>query len=431
MIGLGTAVVPLDTAVNIAFPAITRAFDLQVVDIQWLVICYVLTYASLMLAFGRLGDMLGHALIFRAGLIWSTVALGLCALAPSYGWLLFFRVLQGIGASLVLSCGAALATSLYEEGRRSRVLGVYTMIWAVGGTVGPLIGGALVAAWDWPAIFWFRVPMAFAALALFRDLTPAKEARTREAFDLAGAALLVLGLAALLLTINRIGELAAGAFGLLSIAAFCGFAWQESRCDKPIIDLKVFRLPGFALLNLAGMLTNLAGFAIWLLVPFYLSRTGLSFAEGGAVLATASAGAIAASPAGGRLIGRVRAHSLVLAATLIVGTGLALVATWNGSTPVAWLIVALVVQGIGIGLFQTAYTDIVTETIPREDRGVAGSLAIVTRTVGTVTAAATVMVVFRQFEQAGDFLTAFRQTFALAAVVALAMTAVLWRRSAR
>ena len=86
MIGLGTAVVPLDTAVNIAFPAITRSFELQVVDIQWLVICYVLTYASLMLAFGRLGDMFGHALIFRAGLIWSTAALGLCALAPSYSW---------------------------------------------------------------------------------------------------------------------------------------------------------------------------------------------------------------------------------------------------------------------------------------------------------------------------------------------------------
>lgn len=431
MIGLGTAVVPLDTAVNIAFPAVTRAFDLQVVDIQWLVICYVLTYASLMLAFGRLGDMLGHALIFRAGLIWSTAALALCALAPSYTWLLFFRVLQGIGASLVLSCGVALATSLYEEGRRSRMLGVYTMIWAVGGTVGPLIGGALVASFDWPAVFWFRVPMAAAAVLLFRDLAPASRTGTRGAFDLAGAVLLVLGLAALLMTINRIGELAAVPLGLLSIAAFCGFAWQESHCEKPIIDLKVFRLPGFAVLNIAGMLTNLAGFAVWLLVPFYLARSGLSFAEGGAVLATASAGAIAASPAGGRLIGRISARSLALAATLIVGVGLALVATWTGSTQPAWLVTALVVQGIGIGLFQTAYTDIVTATIPREDRGVAGSLAMVTRTVGTVTAAATVMVVFRQLEQAGDFATAFRHTFALAAMVALAMAPLLWRRGAR
>jgi MFS family permease len=330
----------------------------------------------------------------------------------------------------VLSCGAALATGLYEEGRRSRVLGAYTMIWAVGGTIGPLLGGALVAAWDWPAVFWFRVPMAAAALVLFRGRDRSHRTEAKETFDLAGAALLVLGLAALLLTINRIGEFAAVPLGFLSAGAFCGFVWQEARCEKPIIDLKVFRLPRFAVLNAAGMLTNLAGFAIWLLVPFYLVRSGLSVAEGGAVLATASAGAIAASPAGGRLIGRISAQGLVLAATMVVSAGLALVATWNQGTPTAWLVIALLVQGIGIGLFQTAYTDIVAATIPREHRGVAGSLAMVTRTVGTVTAAAIVMVVFRHLEQAADFLTAFRQTFALAAILALAMAVLLWRRGA-
>src|ERR1043166_1834407 len=82
-VGLGTAVAPLDTSVNIAFPAITRGFDLATADIQWVVICYVLTYTSLTLALGRIGDIYGHARMFRAGLIWSTVALALCALGPS------------------------------------------------------------------------------------------------------------------------------------------------------------------------------------------------------------------------------------------------------------------------------------------------------------------------------------------------------------
>src|SRR5271156_2848075 len=105
-IGLGTAVVPLDTAVNIAFPAITRGLGLAIGDIQWVVISYVLTYASLLLVFGRLGDRLGHGAIFRIGLVWSVVALALCALAPSFAWLLVCRILQGIGSALVLSCGA-------------------------------------------------------------------------------------------------------------------------------------------------------------------------------------------------------------------------------------------------------------------------------------------------------------------------------------
>src|ERR1043165_3826305 len=96
LVGIGAAIAPLDTAVNIAFPAITRGFALEVGAIQWLGIAYVLTYASLLLAFGRIGDILGHAAIFRLGLAWSTVAYLLCAAAPEYGWLLAARVLQGI-----------------------------------------------------------------------------------------------------------------------------------------------------------------------------------------------------------------------------------------------------------------------------------------------------------------------------------------------
>src|SRR6202008_4772858 len=113
LVGLGTAVVPLDTAVNIAFPAITRGFALATTDIQWVVICYVLTYTALTLALGRIGDIYGHARVFRAGLIWSTIALALCALAPSFATLLVARFLQGVGSALILSCGVALAIAAY------------------------------------------------------------------------------------------------------------------------------------------------------------------------------------------------------------------------------------------------------------------------------------------------------------------------------
>src|SRR5215831_12394401 len=151
MIGLGTAVTQLDSSVNIAFPTITQAFGLSIGDIQWVVISYVLTYASLLLALGRIGDTIGHARVFRIGLIWSAVALLLVGWSPGFGALLLFRSLQGIGAALVLSCGAALVTSLYGEERRGHALGIYTMMLSVGLMLGPLLGGALTAAWDWPA----------------------------------------------------------------------------------------------------------------------------------------------------------------------------------------------------------------------------------------------------------------------------------------
>src|SRR5579872_2987438 len=128
VVALGTLVVPFDSSVNFAFPFITRAFGLPIPAIQWVVISYTLTYAALMLVLGRVGDMLGYRRIFLAGSLWSAIAFVLCATAPSYNALLAARVLQGIGAALVLSCGPALATSLYPESASTRVLGVYTMV---------------------------------------------------------------------------------------------------------------------------------------------------------------------------------------------------------------------------------------------------------------------------------------------------------------
>src|SRR6516225_9249441 len=120
-------------------------------------------------------------LFFRIGLIWSTVALLLVGWSPSFGAMLLFRCLQGIGAALVLSCGAALVTSLYGEERRGRGLGIYTMMLSVGLMLGPLLGGALTAAWDWPAVFWYRVPIAVAALLLLRGVpvSPHREVTDR------------------------------------------------------------------------------------------------------------------------------------------------------------------------------------------------------------------------------------------------------------
>jgi MFS family permease len=426
VVGLGTAVVPLDTAVNIAFPAITRGFDLATADIQWVVICYVLTYTALTLTLGRVGDIYGHALIFRAGLLWSAAALVLCALAPNFAALLVCRFLQGIGAALVLSCGVALATSFYGEERRSRVLGVYTMMFAAGLTLGPWLGGALVQVWDWPAVFWFRVPIVVAALLLSLGLPALPRRAEREPFDFAGAVLLAAALTAMLLAFNRIGDFAALPLGLASLAAFAGFAWHEARCAQPIIDPSVFRLPGFAMLNLANVLTNLAAFAVWLLVPFYLVRASdFALVLSGAILATGAVGMVVASPIAGRLVGLIAAERLALAGAVLVGIGLALIATWETGTSAAWLVMTLTLQGLGLGLFQLAYTDIVTTAIPRQNRGVAGGLAMVTRTVGTVSAAATVMLLFQRLEATAGFFAAFQRTFALVAVLPLAMAALL------
>jgi len=427
MIGLGTAATQLDTSVNIAFPAITRGFDLSIGDIQWVVISYVLTYASLLLALGRIGDTIGHALVFRIGLIWSTVTLLLVSWSPSFGAMLVFRCLQGIGAALVLSCGVALVTSLYGEERRSRALGIYTMMLSLGLMLGPLLGGALTAAWDWPAVFWFRAPIAATALLLLRGMPASPQRHAADRFDILGGLALVVGLVTMLLAINRVRELSAVGFALLSTAGFAAFIFRESRAARPIISIEILKAPGFAVLNLVSVLANLAAFSVWLLVPYFLARVpDYGLTESGIILATAAAGAVLAAPIGGRIAGRlVRPEWLAITGAASIGGGLLLLGTWTEQTPTILRITGLVVQGVGLGLFQLAYSDIVTAALPLGDRGVAGSLVLLTRTLGTVTAASVVLLTFGILSEAYGFLDAFQKTFQLAALLAFAAAALL------
>ena len=153
---LGTLVAPLDSAVNIALPSITQAFGVEIADIRWIVIAYVLTYSSLLLIFGKLGDLLGYRRIFQAGLLVSAAGFAACALAPSFGLLLAGRGLQGIGIALTLSCAPALATTLYDERERTRVLGFYAACTAAGAALGPILGWA-----TYFGLMWLLVGNAF------------------------------------------------------------------------------------------------------------------------------------------------------------------------------------------------------------------------------------------------------------------------------
>ena len=122
IVGLGASLAPLDIAVNVALPAITAHFKLALGDVQWLVICYVLVYGSLMLVCGKLGDLFGHRLIFRLGLLLSAFGCAACAMAPTWPLFLWARAGQGIGTALALSCAPALATSLFAENERTKGL---------------------------------------------------------------------------------------------------------------------------------------------------------------------------------------------------------------------------------------------------------------------------------------------------------------------
>lgn len=450
IVSLGVAVGPLDTAVNIAFPAITTAFDLAVTTMQWVVICYVLTYASLLLGCGRLGDVIGHKRVFLFGLGWSAMSVYLCGWAPTFGWFLFFRSMQGLGTALVLSCAPALVTLAFPEAERGKVLGVYTMLSAVASTCGPLLGGPLVALWGWSAVFYFRVPIALiaAVLTMFWVRQPVVVAPGQR-FDSVGAVTLTAAIAGLLLALNqgnRLGWLAlptllvgGGAWGCLGF-----FIWHERRCAEPVIDLRLFRHAAFAIANMAHVLVNIASFTVMLLVPYYLlNYYHASAFAGGVLLAMSPLGSMLAAPIGGRLMLRFASRHLSLCGLGLVVGGLLGVSQWQEHSPSALVAGMLVLQGLGLGLFQVANMDFVMSVIPRHQQGVAGSLTMLTRTVGVVAGATLGSFVLEllqarytlQLQAAGvsvatigpqAFIFAFQGAFQCAAAIAAVAAVLMW-----
>ena len=409
---------PLDSAVNVDFPHITAHFGLSIELIQWVVISYTLASASLVLVFGRVGDIAGHRRIFLIGTAWSAAAFLLETAAPSFGWLLGGRVLQGVGAGLVMSCGPALVMNLYPEALRPRAVALYTIAFGVGGALGPVTAGLLLARFDWSCVFWARAPLALLGLLLGLRLPTDHRlgAGSAPRFDWAGAVLLVLALCGLLLALGEVRRpvwaVGGAAFALLTGALFIR---REGRTPSPIVKLTLFRDADFALLNAGSVLVNLAGFAVLLLVPFALaSLVRLTEIERGLVLAASPAAIALAAPVAARVLGRGQVWPLAGGALL---AGLGLLAIGLRGTSVPLLVAAMFVQGLGVGLFQVAYLDRVTAALSRGDRGVAGSLAMLTRTLGIVFGAASLMLVF---QSAG-----FAATFLVASGLALGL-AVMW-----
>jgi MFS family permease len=384
--------------------------------------------------------MLGYRRVFLSGTAVSTLAFIGCALAPTYPALLAARVAQGIGAGLILSCGPALATSLFPEAMRTQILARYMMMFGIGSALGPSVFGTLVERFGWSAVFSFRAPIAAAAFVLAWTL-PRPVRGEPEPFDAAGGVLLALSLSFMLLTLNRLRPPGpeTAVFAALAVTGFVLFYRQERRARKPIIDFSYFHDADFAVINLSNALINLSAFSIMLLAPFYLSRIpGLSLPQAGMILAASPAGAIIAAPMAARLARGHRPRLIALIGTALSGVGLFGISLSDTTADIPILVLSMVIQGIGVGLFQVAYFDIVTATIPARSRGVAGALGMATRSIGTVTGATILMLIFQSLQTRGPqgltsdgFISAFQATFRIAAMIPAALILLEFRRPRR
>ena len=396
----------LDSAINIGFPAITAAFSVEVTAVQWVIVGYVLTHASLLLGCGALADLWGHGRVLICGLLVSAVGFTACGAASSFAWLVGGRITQGVGAALIFATAPALVTLAVPVEKRGRALGIYQMSTAVGYAVGPLIGGILIDNIGWRATFWFRVAPALLLAGLAAVKLPVlRQREAGQGFNFVGALALAAGLAGCLLTLNQSRVLGWSSpqvviLAMVSIACFAGFVGAKTRTKAPMIDLPVIRTAPFIIANVLSMMANCARFAIGLLLPFYVINV-LKYpaTAGGTLMLATYLLTIVAAPLAGKLserIGTARLSSLGLA---VQGLGLWLLSRLDGQTDYLSLAFTLGVVGLGLGIFETPNMSFIMGSIPRNQQGVAGSIANTMRPIGIVFGATGWSLLFDQRQQ--------------------------------
>ncbi len=384
----GTMMGPIDSSiVNVILPTITRAFSASLAAAQWVPMIYLLSIGSLVLVFGRLGDIWGYRKVFLSGLPGFVATSCLCGAAPSIRWLIVFRALQGLAAGMLLSVPLAMVTGVFPGAERGKALGLFAVSISVGLAIGPSLGGFLTVAFGWRAAFFINRPVGLAAFAFARKVLPDLRGRPGP-IDLPGALAGLGALASFLLFVNRAqevgptrttGPLLGGALLLAAV-----FLFIESRAPEPMLDLKLFRSLTISFGALAALLNFMSQYVVVFLTPFYLQRVlGAGAGHVGLVMTAFPLAVLVVAPFAGALSDRIGT-----AVPAALGTGFGALACFlmaglpgAGDASIEW---KLALFGLGTGLFQSPNNSAVMGSAPREHLGVVSSLLGTMRTVGMV-----------------------------------------------
>ncbi|HVV90651.1 MAG TPA: MFS transporter [Solirubrobacterales bacterium] len=384
-------IVGLDvTILNVALPSIQKDFGASVSGAQWTIDAYTLVIACLLMLSGSTGDRLGRRRTFQVGLATFTIGSGLCSLAPGLGWLIAFRMVQAIGGSMLNPVAMSIVTNVFTEPReRARAIGWWGGVAGVSIAAGPLVGGLLVQAIDWRAVFWINVPVGIAAIVLTQKLVPESKAPHPRRLDPVGQALMIVTLGLLVFGIIEAPNHGWGSD--LILACFAGtlvgglaLLWWEARHPEPLIDLRFFRSPPFsgaAVVSICAFV-SMGGFLF--LNTLYLQEVrGYSALHAGVAILPMAALMMVFSPLSGRLIGhRGPRPSLIVGGTAVLAAGL-VSALPAGDPGDLRLFVGYALLGTGLGWVNAAITNTAVSGMPREQAGVAAAVASTTRQLGS------------------------------------------------
>lgn len=426
MSSLGTSIA------NVGLPTLAQVFSASFQEVQWLVLAYLLAMTTLIVSAGRLGDLIGRRRLLMVGITLFTLGSVLCGLAPTLWLLVAARAVQGLGAAVMMALTLAFVGEIVAKEKTGSAMGLLGTMSATGTALGPTLGGVLIAAFGWQAIFLINIPLGLLALWLGYRYLPADAPAPRAKqihFDLLGTLLLALtlGAYALAMTTGR------GSVGLLNLAllfaAVVGvsvFVRVEASAKSPLIQLAIFnesRLRvGFAL----SALVSTVMMATLVVGPFYLARgLGLSAALVGLMMSVGPMAAALTGVPAGRLADRFGAIRMTFIGLVAIAGGCVALSLLPTTLGIFGYIAPMIVITVGYALFMTANNTAVMSQVGADQRGVISGLLNLSRNLGLITGASVMGAIFAAASASTDIMTAhplaiaagLQRTFAIAALL--------------
>jgi EmrB/QacA subfamily drug resistance transporter len=388
-VGMGVFLATIDSSiVNVALPTLVRTLGTDFAAVQWVVLAYLLTVTTLMLSMGRLGDMIGKKPLYTIGFVIFTLGSVLCGLSPTIYSLITSRVLQAVGAAMMMALGMALVTEAFPPAERGKALGIVSSLVSVGVVLGPVLGGILLGTFSWHWIFFVNLPVGILGTWMVMRFVPALKPPGGQRFDILGALTLFVSLMALLIALTlgqqrgltepRVLTLFATFF--LFLAAFIRI---EQKGPQPMIDLSLFknRLVDVSLITRLVVFICMGGTTI--LMPFYLENVlGYDPRSVGFLLAVVPIAVGITAPISGALSDRLGTRPLTVLGLSMLLAGFLAVSTLSTQTAVLGYVLRFLPIGLGIGIFHSPNNSGVMGAVPRTQLGVTSGVLSVTRTLG-------------------------------------------------
>jgi EmrB/QacA subfamily drug resistance transporter len=389
-VAFGLFMIMLDnTIVNVALPSIQRSLHMSISSLEWIVTAYALTFAALLITGGKLGDLYGRKRMFIAGLVVFTLASLACGLAPSAGFLIGARAVQGVGAALMNPATLSIITATFPPKERGQAIGIWAGVSALALAIGPLIGGLIVDNINWHWIFYVNVPVGVVGIIVSRwVIAESRDTSHEQSIDLpglvtSGGALLALSYA--LIEGNQRGWGSPEIIGLFvgAVVLFAVFIWLELRQRLPMLDLDLFKIGSFAGANIVAMLVSLGMFGVFFFISLYVQNVlGYSPTKAGAIFLPMTILIILIAPIAGKLSDRVGSRWLMGAGMAILGVSLLLYQRIGLHTGFWSLLPQLVLGGVGMALTMSPMTSAAMGSVPTDKAGVGSGVLNSFRQVG-------------------------------------------------